>query len=49
MGVQDNGSARIIEINEDEIFLLPPRVPHSPMRGPNTVGLVIERIGTVTL
>jgi 3-hydroxyanthranilate 3,4-dioxygenase len=43
VGVQDKGKARILEIKEDEIFLLPPRVPHSPMRGPNTVGLVIER------
>jgi 3-hydroxyanthranilate 3,4-dioxygenase len=24
------------------MFLLPPRVPHSPMRGEGTVGLVIE-------
>jgi 3-hydroxyanthranilate 3,4-dioxygenase len=48
VGVQDNGHARIMEINEDEIFLLPPKVPHSPMRGPNTVGLVIERKRTGT-
>ena len=32
-----------IPIREGEIFLLPPRVPHSPQRGSNTVGLVIER------
>ncbi|MDQ3537084.1 MAG: 3-hydroxyanthranilate 3,4-dioxygenase, partial [Bacteroidota bacterium] len=31
-----------IPINEGEIFLLPPGIPHSPRRGPNTVGLVIE-------
>ena len=31
------------EINEGEIFLLPPKVPHSPQRFENTVGLVIER------
>jgi 3-hydroxyanthranilate 3,4-dioxygenase len=43
VGVQDNGEAHILEIKEDEIFLLPPKVPHSPMRGANTVGLVIER------
>jgi 3-hydroxyanthranilate 3,4-dioxygenase len=39
----ENGKVKNIEIKEGEIFLLPPKVPHSPQRGPNTVGLVIER------
>src|SRR5690606_32527166 len=30
-------------IRAGEIFLLPPRVPHSPQRMENSVGLVIER------
>jgi len=38
-----DGKVQNIEIKEGEIFLLPPRIPHSPQRGPNTVGLVIER------
>jgi 3-hydroxyanthranilate 3,4-dioxygenase len=32
-----------IPIREGEIFFLPPRVPHSPRRFANTVGLVVER------
>ena len=41
--VQENGAARDIPINAGEIFLLPPRVPHSPQRLPGSVGLVVER------
>ena len=32
-----------IKINEGEIFLLPKRIPHSPQRFKDSVGLVIER------
>ena len=32
-----------IPISEGEILLLPPRVPHSPQRFADTVGLVVER------
>jgi 3-hydroxyanthranilate 3,4-dioxygenase len=46
--VQENpeggpGSARDIPIRAGEVFLLPPRVPHSPQRMPDSIGLVIER------
>lgn len=40
---QQDGRAVDIPIAEGDIFLLPPRVPHSPQRYENTVGLVIER------
>ncbi len=40
--IQD-GKPVDIPIREGEIFLLPPRMPHSPQRFENTVGLVIER------
>ena len=38
-------SGRIVDIpiRSGQIFLLPPNVPHSPQRLPDTVGLVIER------
>ncbi|MFZ1731258.1 MAG: 3-hydroxyanthranilate 3,4-dioxygenase [Bacteroidota bacterium] len=41
--LMDEGTARDITLREGEIFLLPARVPHSPQRPPNTVGLVVER------
>ena len=34
---------RDIPIRAGEIFLLPPRVPHSPQRTADSIGLVIER------
>lgn len=41
--VQDQGKAVEIPINEGEMFLLPAKVPHSPIRSEGSVGLVIER------
>ena len=40
--VIDKGEFKDIRIREGEIFTLPPKVPHSPQRFANTVGLVIE-------
>lgn len=41
--VQEDGRARDIPINAGELFYLPPRVPHSPQRMVDSIGLVIER------
>ena len=41
--IMEDGKPKDIHIREGEIFLLPPKVPHSPQRFANTVGLVIER------
>jgi 3-hydroxyanthranilate 3,4-dioxygenase len=43
VGIQEDGKAIDIPINEGEIFLLPPKTPHNPKRGINTIGLVMER------
>ena len=42
--IQENGKAVDIPIKEGEMFLLPSHIPHSPMRGENTIGLVIESV-----
>ena len=38
-----DGRAVDLPIREGEVLLIPPLLPHSPQRGANTVGLVVER------
>lgn len=42
--IHEDGQKEDIHIREGEMFLLPARVPHSPQRPANTLGLVIERV-----
>lgn len=41
--IQEQGQPRDIPIRAGEVFYLPPNVPHSPQRGPDSIGLVVER------
>lgn len=42
--IQQDGEAVDVPIKAGEMYLLPPKVPHSPMRSEGSVGLVIERV-----
>ncbi|XP_034041453.1 3-hydroxyanthranilate 3,4-dioxygenase [Thalassophryne amazonica] len=42
--VIENGKHKDVHIKEGEMFLLPARIPHSPQRQTNTMGLVVERM-----
>ncbi|GMU44837.1 MAG: 3-hydroxyanthranilate 3,4-dioxygenase [Xanthomonadales bacterium] len=41
--IQHEGRAQDVPIRAGQVYYLPPRVPHSPQRMPDSVGLVIER------
>jgi 3-hydroxyanthranilate 3,4-dioxygenase len=41
--IQEDGKKKEVHIREGEMFLLPGKIPHSPVRPEGTVGLVIER------
>lgn len=43
LDVMERGQKKGIHIREGHCFVLPPRVPHSPQRFADTIGLVIER------
>lgn len=41
--IQEDGKAVDVPIKAGQIFLLPPRIPHNPVRSANSIGMVIER------
>ncbi|ORZ02443.1 3-hydroxyanthranilic acid dioxygenase [Syncephalastrum racemosum] len=42
--VVDEGEFKDWHVREGEMFLLPPCVPHNPVRFANTIGIVVERV-----
>lgn len=42
--IQENGQPVDMKLGPGDMFLLPPKVPHSPMREAGSIGLVVERI-----
>jgi len=43
VAVQTENGKEVLELNAGDMFLLPSKIPHSPIRTENSVGLVIER------
>jgi 3-hydroxyanthranilate 3,4-dioxygenase len=43
-GCSTRASRTTSRSSEGSIYLLPANVPHAPMRGPDTVGIIVERI-----
>ncbi len=41
--VQDEGVKKELILNPGDMYLNPPKIPHSPVRSENSIGLVIER------
>ncbi len=41
--IKQDGKLQDIPIKAGEVFLLPPKVPHSPQRKAHSIGLVVER------
>ncbi len=43
VGIVEDGKENLYTVKEGEIFYVPSKIPHSPRRGENTIGLVVER------
>lgn len=43
VNVQEDGERKTFELGPGDMFLLPAKMPHSPKRYENSIGLVVER------
>ncbi|HBK84392.1 MAG TPA: 3-hydroxyanthranilate 3,4-dioxygenase [Flavobacterium sp.] len=41
--IQENGEKKAMQLGPGDMFLLPAKIPHSPVREKNSIGLVIEK------
>lgn len=41
--IQDDGEKKAMQLGPGDMFLLPAKVPHSPVREENSIGLVVEK------
>ena len=41
--IQEEGEKKTMKLGPGDMFLLPAKVPHSPKRYPNSIGLVVEK------
>lgn len=41
--IQENGEKKTMKLGPGDMYLHPARVPHSPKRFPNSIGLVVEK------
>lgn len=42
--IQEDGERKEMELTAGDMYLHPAKVPHSPVRGENSIGLVIEKV-----
>jgi 3-hydroxyanthranilate 3,4-dioxygenase len=41
--IQEHGKKKTMKLSAGDMYLHPAKIPHSPVRKPNSIGLVIER------
>ncbi len=44
VNIQEDGEKKEMKLGPDNMFLLPAKIPHSPVRSEGSIGLVVERV-----